>query len=306
MLDEFLSKLSDEAQLQIAVRLIREAMPVWKNHLAQHPDDLEKINALIGPENKIAGAVGCIDADLPTRYLIKLEACYAASKNANDRPIPAMKADILLQPLFATIMQPITHAAWDTTLPYTVRLVYTSVWNILTWLLFRRSNDSGETHICVAINQAADALMTEKLKTVEEINAILSEYAEQKRADDEDAAWANVSAPQGQGGGFSTNEIYRKISGENIVKDAPKDVQVSEILRQMRDEGKSYWDEWYEYIEGTSRTFSYNKEKQSYWMIEIDVIVASFCNEYAWSEQQMRDYLTSVSLNELRKNGFEI
>lgn len=306
MLDEFLAKLSDEAQLKIALRLIRLALPVWNEHTNKHPDDLEKLNGLIGPDNKIAGAVGHIDADLPARYLAKIESRYAAAKATSERPLPTMKGDVLLSPLFATMMQPITHAKWDETLPYSVRLVYTSVWNVLTWTLFRRVNEGNETHICVAINQAADALMTEKILTVDEINAILSEYSEFMRAPDEETAWENAPSAETKDAAYSMNEVYRMIIGEKIVRDAPNEIQVTEILRQMREEGKSYWDQWEEYYSGTCKTYSYNAEKQSYWLSEADVIVASFFNQYALSEEQMREFIVSHSRYDLRQSGFEI
>lgn len=306
MLDEFLSKLSDEAQLQIAIRLIRLALPIWNDYFVRHPDDLEKLNGLIGTGNKIQGAVNRIDANLPARYLAKIEESYMGAKRDSDKPLPVMKGDILLIPLFATIMQPITNAKWDDTLPYAVRLVYTSVWNVLTWTLFRRLNDAQETHICVAINQAADALMTEKIRSVEEINAILTEYAGFTRADDEEAAWQNAPSADVQDASYSIEEIYRKIIGEKIIKDVPNAVQVTEILRQMREESKSYWDEWEEYLSGTCKTYSYNKEKQSFWLSEMDIIVASFFNEYALSEKQMGNFIGTRSLSDLRQSGFEI
>ena len=306
MLDEFLAKLADEAQLKIAIRLIRLALPVWHNHMTKTPGDLDKVNALITDKHQIAGALSRIDIDTPARYLTKIEERLAAAEVLSAKPVPVMKGDILLNPLFATMMQPITNANWDETLPYSVRLVYTSVWNILTWVLFHRVNDSNETHICVAINQAAAALVTEKKRSFDDINAIFCEYTGFTRAPGEEEAWENAPKADAKDAAYSVEEVYRKIIGEKIVKDAPNEVQITEILRQMRAEGKSYWDEWEEYIEGTNRTYSYNTEKKSYWMVEIDVIAASFCNEYALSVQQVREYLAGISLRDLRKSGFEV
>lgn len=306
MLDEFLAKLSDEAQLRIALRLIRLALPVWQNHISAHPADVEKINALIAAENTVTGEIRPIDADLPIRYLAKIEHSYAQAQGRGKNPIPLMKGDVLLGPLLGKIMQALTSAKWDDTLPYSVRLVYTSVWNVLTWLLFRRLSYSEETHICVAINQAADALMTEKICSVDEINALLNEYSGFIRAASEDAEWENAPGVTLDKDGMTPNEIYARISGEKLVKDPPNAAQVTEILRQMREEGKSYWDEWEEYYSGTCKTYSYNAEKQSYWLSEADVIVASFFNQYALSEKQMQEFIASRSLYDLRQSGFEV
>lgn len=306
MLDEFLAKLSDEGQLKIALRLIRLALPVWQNHISAHPADVEKINALITAEKTVTGKIRPIDADLPGRYLAKIEHSFTQVQGRGKNPIPLMKADVLLEPLLGKIMQPLTNAEWDDALPYSVRLVYTSVWNVLTWLLFRRVSYSGETHICVAINQAADALMTDKICSVDEINALLNEYTGFIRAASEDAEWDNAPGVTQDKDGLTTNEIYARISGEKIVKDPPNAAQLIEILRQMREEGKSYWDQWEEYLSGTCKTYSYNAEKQSYWLSEVDVIVASFFNQYALSEKQMREFIASRSLYDLGQSGFEI
>ena len=79
-----------------------------------------------------------------------------------------------------------------------------------------------------------------------------------------------------------------------------------EILRQIREEEKSYWDQWEEYYSGTCKTYSFNKEKNSFWRSEIDVIAASFFEEYPMTEQQMLDFISGVSLSDLRDDGFEI
>ena len=306
MLDEFLQGLSDEAQLKIALRLLHLALPVWNTHLEKQPADLKKINALIEAEGSETKNIRLIDAELPGRYLRKIEESFERAQATGNAPVPLMKSDVLLAPLFRKIMQPLTSTQWDDILPYSVRLVYTSVWNVLTWLLYRRLSYSGETHICVAVNQAADALMTEKLQSVDEINQLLNEYSGFHRSPGEDAAWDNAPGALGEAPGLNPSEIYARIAGEKIIKDPPSAAQIAEILRQMRDEGRSYWDQWDEYYSGTCKTYSYNAEKQSYWLTEADVIVASFFNQYPLSEKQMADFIGGRSLYDLRQSGFEI
>jgi hypothetical protein len=74
----------------------------------------------------------------------------------------------------------------------------------------------------------------------------------------------------------------------------------------MKDEGKSYWSEMDEYQTGTSTTYSYNKEKESYWRHEFDVIVGSFSNHIPMSENEMLDFVTYLSLFDLRASHFEV
>lgn len=304
MLDEYCNTLSDEAQLKIALRLGKLALPVWNKYFAQKPEELEKLNTLIQPSNKIKGGADKIDVGFPARALEKIERSYQNAKKKKGMVIPNMKSDGTLSPILATSMQPLTNSMWDETLPYAVRLVFTLVWNIVTWILLKRHNDSNETHIYVAINQAADVVMNENMLSIPEIENILSEYqAETKQADEEtawkDAPGVKTSEP------LTQNEIYKKIIGENIVKDACGKELAKEILRQMRYEGKTFWDEWEEYYSGTSKIYSYNKEKNSYWLSEVDVIALSFSNQIAMTEDEMLDFIAGVSLSDLRSDGFE-
>jgi hypothetical protein len=157
----------------------------------------------------------------------------------------------------------------------------------------------------VAINQAADVLMSEKILNARQIEEILNEYQKETRKENEDAAWENSPGIQ-KYEALEPDEIYRKIIGEKIVKNSSGRELAKEIVRQMREEGKSFWDQWEEYYSGTCITYSYNKEKNSFWRSELDVIVASFFNEFPMTEQEMIDFISGVSLTDLRESGFEI
>jgi len=211
--------------------------------------------------------------------------------------------------LLATSMQPLTNAKWDITFTYSTRLVYTSIWNILTWLLLRKITNDNETHIYVAINQAADALMTEKIVTKNEIENILLGYKDEIRIAGEDVEWNSPDMNDTDAGkqeNNNLNEIYLQLIGKKNPSDAPIKVQTEEILRQMREEGKSFWDKWEEYYSGTSKRYMFDKEKNTYMRTEMDVIVASFYNEYTMTEEQMLEFISGVSLFSLRENGFVI
>lgn len=305
MLDKYCNSLSDDAQLKIALRLGKLTLPVWNNYFEKNPQEIEKINALIEPSNKVKGGANKIDIKFPARALEKIERSYKNAKNIDALPIPNMKNDGTLSPLLATSMQPLTNPKWDESLPYSIRLVFTLVWNIVTWILFKRNNNENETHIYVAINQAADVLMRENILSIPQINAILSEYKNEARQAVEDAAWEKAPGVK-TGEPLTQDEIYRKIIGENIVKDACDKELAKEILRQMRYEGKTFRDEWEEYYSGTSKTYSFDKKVNSFWLSEIDVIALSFSNQIPMTEQQMLDFIASVSLSDLRKDGFEI
>jgi hypothetical protein len=305
MLDAYCGSLSDEAQLKIALRLGKLALPVWESHFA-HGEAMKIVNDLIQEKNRIQGANDKIDFHFPRRALEKIERSLINAKlDSNDRPIPVMKSDGTLSPLLATAIQPLTNPEWDRVLPQSVRLSFTSIFNILAWVLKRRRTPSNETHIYVAINQAADVLLRESILTSEEINGILSEYKDEVRGEDEESAWEKAF-PVGRNEPMDQDDVLRKFLGEEVKKDQPGRTLAKELLRQMREEGKSFWDEWEEYETGTSTTYSFNKEKQSFWRHEFDVIVGSFSNHIPMTENEMLDFISQVELTALRKCKFEV
>jgi len=306
MLDTFCSSISDEAQLRIAITLGKLALPVWEDYFTKNPTAVDQVNALIGDANRVNGALEKIDIEFPKRAIEKIERSLAAAKEKSaDRPVPIMKSDAALSPMLATCMQPLKNPQWDNTLNQSTRLVFTSVFNMLAWILYRRKTDFNETHIYVAINQGADVLLRETIRSERNINVILNEYEQHKRQDSEDSDWENA-LPVGRSEGLDQEDLYRKFIGEKVAKGQGGTAVGIEALRQMREEGKSYWNMLDEYSTGTSTTYSYDKEKQSYSRHEFDVIVGSFSNNYLMTESEMLSFLSQQTLPDLRDAGFEV
>jgi hypothetical protein len=306
MLDTFCHSISDEAQLRIALTLGKLALPVWEDYFTKNPSAIDQVNALIGDANRVKGGLEKIDIQFPKRTLEKIERSLAAAKEISaDSPIPIMKSDATLSPLLATCMQPLRNPQWDNTLNQSIRLVFTLVFNILVWILYRRRTDNNETHIYVAINQGADVLLREAIRSERNINVILNEYEQHKRRDTEESDWENA-LPVGRNEPLDQEDIYRKIIGEKIVKDQPGSALAKEVLRQMREEGKSYWNMMDEYLTGTSTTYSFDLEKQSYKRHEIDVIVGSFSNRILMTESEMLSFIAQQAVVDLREAGFEV
>lgn len=306
MLETFCNSLSDEAQLKIAIRLCKLAMPVWNNYFNNNPGAIDNVNTLIGESNRLKRGAEKIDVGFPQRALEKIERSLAAAKEKSAyNPIPQMKSDATLSPMLATSMQPLTNKEWDKALPQSVRLVFTTVFNILVWILFRRQTPDYETHIYVAINQASDALFRESLLSKEAWNNLLYSYADEKRRENEDLEWESAFGV-GEQEPMDREDVLRRILGEPINKNLCGPELAKEILRQMRDEGKSYWNEMHEYQTGTSTTYLYNTEQQSFWRDEIDVIVGSFFHKIPMTEDEMRLFISRQSLRDLRESGFEI
>ena len=306
MLDVLCSTLSDEAQLRLALTFGKLALPVWEDYFTKNPNAIVKLNALIEDGNRVNGGMQNIDVGFPRRAIEKIERSLAAAKEkSGDNPIPIMKSDPTLSPLLDTCLQPLTNKEWDNTLPQSVRLVFTLVFNILIWILYRRKNDQRETHIYVAINMGVDVMLRESIRSERNVNAILDEYRPFKRKDTEDDDWENA-LPVGRSESFTQEDIYKKIIGEKVIKGQGGTAVTKEVLRQMREEGKSYWNMMDEYTTGTATTYSYDKEKQSFKRHEFDVIVGSFSFDTLMTEDEMFYVMSQQALADLRESGFEV
>jgi len=168
MLDDYCNSLPDRAQVALSLRLIRTALPAWESYMAAHPDQVDAVNALIREEHFVKGGAHRIDPGLPRQALLDIEQKLAARVALINSP--TMKGHM------ATIMEPLTNPAWDDVLPLSVRLVYTSVFNVLAFLLMHRFANEDESHIYVAINQACDAILREQFLSKDELENVLQEY----------------------------------------------------------------------------------------------------------------------------------
>ena len=306
MLDTFCNSITDEAQLKISLTLGNLALPVWEDYFRKNPSAIDHVNALIVDANRVDGGLEKIDIEFPKRAFEKIERSLAAAKERSpDKPIPVMKSDATLSPLLATCMQPLRNKQWDNTLDQSTRLVFTSVFNMLVWILYRRNTDHHETHINVAINQITDVLLREKIKSEQEINTILNKFEPHKRLDTEDNDWENAQ-PVGRSEPPGQEDIYEKMIGKKVVIGQTSRILAKEVLRQMREEGKSYWNMMDEYSTGTSITYSYDKEKQSFSRHEMDAIVGSFSNHIPMTESEMLSFISQCHLSDLRESGFEV
>jgi hypothetical protein len=168
MLDEYCDSLPEHAQVAMCMRLLEIGLPIWEKHVGQHPDDLAKVNALITAEHRVHSGLDKVAASLPRSALHELQAMIDAGKDIN--------ASSSLKRYLATFMEPLTNPAWDDALPLSVRLVFTATWNLLTYLLYTKKNQEGETHVYVAVNQACDAISREQLLSQADLEKVLQEY----------------------------------------------------------------------------------------------------------------------------------
>lgn len=298
MLSTFCNSLSDEAQLKLAIRLGRLAVRVWNLHFCENPDTTNQLRDLTREVNQLKIGGVLIDTGFPTKVLEVVEQRYEAAKAKGGNPIVNLKSDATLSPFLAASKKLLSHPEWELQLPEPVRVVFNMTHNLLVWILERRTNDEGQTLIYVSIHQATDVLLRELVKSELEINTILADYMDERRGAHEDAEW-EAALPVGERAPNEEVEIPKVV--EKIYSP-----QSHEVLRQMREEGKLYSNELDDFNSGTSTSYSYNKEKQSYWFSQLDTVVGSFNHQIPMTETEMLDFVSDLSVVDLQENGFVV
>lgn len=299
MLSTFCNSLSDEAQLKLAIRLGKLALPAWNLHFCEDPVTINQLKELAREVNqlKIGGII--VDDGFPQKILVGIEKRYQAAKEKGGNPIVTLKGDATLLPFLTVSKKLLSHPEWELQLPESVRLVFVIAHNILVWILERRKNDEGHTLIYVAIHQASDVLQHQLMKSELEINTILIEYMDEKRSATEDTEW-DAALPAGERAPIEM-EVIPEVVEEKIYS-----AQSYEVLRQMREKGIAYASSYDEFFSGTSVTYCYNKEKQSYWRDEMDVIIGSFHHQIPMTEEEMLEVVSDLSVHDLRDSGFTV
>ncbi len=154
--------------MALAIKLIEIALPAWETHVTEHPADLERVNKLITKEHYVQGGAHEVVKVLPRVAVLELKQTIKEGTN--------LKGNSILQGQLAKIMEPLTIATWDAIMPSPARLAFTAVFNLLTFLLFRRMTPNNETHVYVAINQACDAILQKQFLSLNELEELLKQY----------------------------------------------------------------------------------------------------------------------------------
>ena len=78
------------------------------------------------------------------------------------------------------------------------------------------------------------------------------------------------------------------------------------IVKQMKEDNKTYSDFWTEYYEGTNTTYNYDSSKKSFIRNQIDIIAGSFSYKSNISEEEMIAYIMKDGVKtEFRSQGFD-
>lgn len=169
-LEETVAAMPGAGRANLAFELIEIALPAWVQHTGQHPEDLEAVSALIDDAHRAPTGARIIVSGILSEIVSALR---TAVKSGQD-----LKSNRLLKSYLATVMQPLTNPAWEDKLTPPLRLIFTSVFNLLTALIYRRATESGESHIYVSINQSCDAILQLELRSLEKLQAIIQKHAQ--------------------------------------------------------------------------------------------------------------------------------
>ncbi|MEO8854489.1 MAG: hypothetical protein ABI359_11970, partial [Ginsengibacter sp.] len=143
------SLLAKKDQLEMAILLCKNAMPVWKNY--DFPSSTG--NSLKG---------------LPIKALITIEAL-----NTPDKNIEAEEAIKIYFTAFVTPFIQIQDGGLD--FPYAVKSSFLSVFYILKGLLSKKNSTALEDY-STSISKSLDAIYISKMMTISETEALIEKY----------------------------------------------------------------------------------------------------------------------------------
>ncbi len=169
-LEETVASLPGAGQANLAFDLLEIALPAWSEHAQEHPEDLQAVSALMDDAHRAPTGARIIAAGILSEIVSALRSAVTSGQD--------LKSNRLLRSYLATVMQPLTNPAWEDKLTPPLRLIFTSVFNLLTALIYRRAAESGESHIYVSINQSCDAILQLELRSLEELHAIIQKHTQ--------------------------------------------------------------------------------------------------------------------------------
>jgi hypothetical protein len=159
-LEQHIESLSKDRQFEIAICLIRLALPIWDKYADNY--ELTYRDSVVGLNHSV------------DKNLLKNTVDAVEKYNSTNKIYKAIVKHLELSSLSKKFSDPILALQdLDWELPNEVEKTFYSVHNLLDAALGKEKTAFNETTIYVAINQAIDALDTSKSLTEEETRKIL-------------------------------------------------------------------------------------------------------------------------------------
>ena len=167
-LQEYVKGLSEDKRFKIAVELTKQALPIWDSYADKHKLTYRD------PEN---GLSQHIDRHLLGNIIEAIET-YLKSDSSEKT---TNKEDQLeeLSKQFDDPIVALEDAIWI--VPKEIEILFFSVYNLMESIIGKEQNEIDETLIYTSINQAADALIKNKLKTFHEIIQMCRDISSEKK-----------------------------------------------------------------------------------------------------------------------------
>ena len=160
-LKEFIDSLSVDKQYTIAIKLAKLILPIWEQYADKHE---------LVYRDTVVGLTHSVDRKLLENSIEAIEE-YTNSKALFKR---RNKLDTFYEQ-FADPVVSLKDNDWK--VPYEVETAFFSIYNLIRNAIGKTPTVFDESSIYVSINQAADALLTAKRFSVDEINEILTEIS---------------------------------------------------------------------------------------------------------------------------------
>jgi hypothetical protein len=155
-LEEYIEGIPNDKQFRIAVELTKCALPIWDRYAEKHK---------LTYRDSVTGLSHHVDKNL---LRDTIDAIETLSKKGNterkneEEDILGEQSDKFEDPIVA-----LQDSDWE--LPDEVEKIFYSVYNLTEFMIGNEETVFDEPTIFVAINQAADALITNKIMTFHEI-----------------------------------------------------------------------------------------------------------------------------------------
>ena len=156
-LETILRTIQLPVQHDIALMFVETGLPLWTDHVTKNPGDLDFYDGV--------GNHYVIPPDLLSRAIALVR---------TERAAPGSQRDTIrsLEDEFVGPILSINRMDWEP--PSAVERLFCATNNLLSLYTGALSVDEEEPRLNLVINQAADALMTGKVKTLEELNAVIA------------------------------------------------------------------------------------------------------------------------------------
>jgi hypothetical protein len=162
-LQEFCDTLSKKKQIQLAILLIEKVLPLWNKYAEENS---------LAYRDSVAG----MDHNVP-KELIHNTISEIKNHITSIALIRFLKSKTKLMKLRSYFDDPIIALQdLDWEVPQPIEKTFYSAYNLLEAFLGKQYASSNEKTIYISINQAIDALQSEKILTEIEIKEILSEF----------------------------------------------------------------------------------------------------------------------------------